>query len=156
MIFCGTFSPKKNGEGSRYAVPSLSPKKTGKEEFHLFKPYGITYFAIISKSHISIHTWPEDKIVAVDIFSCENINSKLNVRSIVQEENLIRQKDLLILKELFSISSPKAIVFLHSYFVASIISHKIIPGIRLFLRSEPSSPKHCEKNTPDLAKFCES
>ncbi|MCQ2817533.1 MAG: hypothetical protein MJ252_09745 [archaeon] len=26
-------------------------------------------------------------------FSCENINSKLNVRSIVQEENLIRQKD---------------------------------------------------------------
>ncbi|MCQ2973265.1 MAG: adenosylmethionine decarboxylase [Bacteroidales bacterium] len=54
-------------------IVKIIDAKIVKEEFHLFKPYGITYFAIISKSHISIHTWPEDKIVAVDIFSCENI-----------------------------------------------------------------------------------
>lgn len=38
------------------------------ESYHLFKPYGITYVAIIAKSHISIHTWPE-KIQLLWIFS---------------------------------------------------------------------------------------
>ncbi len=42
------------------------------ESCHLFKPYGITYIAIIAKSHISIHTWPEKKTIALDIFSCED------------------------------------------------------------------------------------
>lgn len=39
-----------------------------------FSPIGISAFAIISESHISVHTWPEYKFVAVDIFSC---NKKL-------------------------------------------------------------------------------
>lgn len=42
------------------------------ESHYLFKPYGITYVAIIAKSHISIHTWPEKKTIALDIFSCED------------------------------------------------------------------------------------
>ncbi len=42
------------------------------ERYHLFKPYGITYIAIIAKSHISIHTWPEKKTIALDVFSCED------------------------------------------------------------------------------------
>lgn len=42
------------------------------ESYHLFKPYGITYIAIIAKSHVSIHTWPEKKTIALDIFSCDD------------------------------------------------------------------------------------
>ncbi|MCM1325376.1 MAG: adenosylmethionine decarboxylase [Bacteroidales bacterium] len=38
---------------------------------HKFEPVGITYFAIISNSHFSIHTWPEHRYAAVDIFSCK-------------------------------------------------------------------------------------
>ena len=37
---------------------------------HRFKPMGVSYIAVISTSHISIHTWPEDGYAAVDIFSC--------------------------------------------------------------------------------------
>lgn len=37
---------------------------------HKFKPVGITYIAVITTSHFSIHTWPENNYVAVDIFSC--------------------------------------------------------------------------------------
>ena len=37
---------------------------------HTFSPIGITYFAVITSSHFSIHTWPECGYAAVDIFSC--------------------------------------------------------------------------------------
>lgn len=39
---------------------------------HKFEPIGITYFAVISTSHFSIHTWPEYGYAAVDIFSCKD------------------------------------------------------------------------------------
>ncbi len=37
---------------------------------HKFEPIGITYIAVITTSHFSIHTWPEYGYAAVDIFSC--------------------------------------------------------------------------------------
>ncbi len=40
------------------------------ECMHKFEPIGITYFAVISTSHFSIHTWPEYGYAAIDIFSC--------------------------------------------------------------------------------------
>ncbi len=38
---------------------------------HRFEPIGITYIAVITTSHFSIHTWPEYGYAAVDIFSCD-------------------------------------------------------------------------------------
>ena len=38
---------------------------------HKFLPIGITYIAVISTSHFSIHTWPEYGYAAIDIFSCD-------------------------------------------------------------------------------------
>lgn len=38
---------------------------------HKFEPIGITYIAVITTSHFSIHTWPEYHYAAVDIFSCD-------------------------------------------------------------------------------------
>ncbi len=38
---------------------------------HRFEPVGITYIAVITTSHFSIHTWPEHGYAAVDIFSCQ-------------------------------------------------------------------------------------
>jgi S-adenosylmethionine decarboxylase len=38
---------------------------------HTFgKSSGITGVAILAESHISIHTWPEHKFVALDVFMC--------------------------------------------------------------------------------------
>ena len=42
------------------------------ETWHCFSPVGITYVAVIAKSHVSIHTWPEKKAAAIDIFSCDS------------------------------------------------------------------------------------
>lgn len=41
------------------------------ECYHKFLPIGISAVAVITTSHISIHTWPEYGYAAVDIFSCQ-------------------------------------------------------------------------------------
>jgi S-adenosylmethionine decarboxylase len=37
---------------------------------HHFEHQGVTAFAILAESHISIHTWPEIGHAACDIFTC--------------------------------------------------------------------------------------
>jgi S-adenosylmethionine decarboxylase len=38
--------------------------------FHKFSPYGVSGVVVIAESHVAIHTWPEYKYAAVDIFTC--------------------------------------------------------------------------------------
>lgn len=40
------------------------------ESFHRFQPIGVTGVLAIAESHLSIHTWPEYRYAAVDIFTC--------------------------------------------------------------------------------------
>ncbi len=35
-----------------------------------FHPQGVTALALLAESHISIHTWPESRYAAVDVFTC--------------------------------------------------------------------------------------
>ncbi len=37
---------------------------------HKFQPFGVTGLALLAESHISIHTWPENKCAAIDVFTC--------------------------------------------------------------------------------------
>lgn len=39
---------------------------------HTFNPQGVTGVAVIAESHLTIHTWPEHRYAAVDIFTCGN------------------------------------------------------------------------------------
>ncbi len=46
--------------------------------FHGFGPgQGVTGVALLSESHISIHTWPEHGYAAADIFMCGNAQPEL-------------------------------------------------------------------------------
>ncbi|MFA5986092.1 MAG: adenosylmethionine decarboxylase [Parcubacteria group bacterium] len=38
--------------------------------FFEFEPQGITGYLLLSSSHISIHTWPENNYVVCDVFTC--------------------------------------------------------------------------------------
>ena len=38
--------------------------------FHRFNPNGVSGVVVISESHLSVHTWPEYRYVALDIFTC--------------------------------------------------------------------------------------
>ena len=50
------------------------------ESFHRFPPHGVSGVVVIAKSHIAIHTWPERRYAAVDVFTC---NSDLHVERAV-------------------------------------------------------------------------
>jgi len=41
---------------------------------HRFEHLGVTAVAILAESHISIHTWPEARYAAVDIYTCGDCN----------------------------------------------------------------------------------
>ena len=41
---------------------------------HKFEPQGVTGFALLAESHISIHTWPEKGMAVCDIFTCGDIS----------------------------------------------------------------------------------
>lgn len=43
-----------------------------KTSSHKFHPCGVTAVALLSESHISIHSWPELGKAACDIFTCGN------------------------------------------------------------------------------------
>lgn len=40
--------------------------------FFTFEPHGITGYLLLSSSHISIHTWPENGYVVCDVFTCSS------------------------------------------------------------------------------------
>ncbi len=41
-----------------------------KEHSHRFTPIGVSVVIILAESHLSLHTWPEYGLAAVDIFVC--------------------------------------------------------------------------------------
>ena len=40
--------------------------------FHHFSPFGVSGVVVIQESHLAIHTWPEYRYAAVDLFTCGN------------------------------------------------------------------------------------
>lgn len=40
------------------------------EHFHRFSPQGVSGMVIIAESHLAIHTWPEHRYAALDLFTC--------------------------------------------------------------------------------------
>jgi len=45
------------------------------EEYHQFEPHGVSGATIIQESHLTLHSWPEHRYAALEIFYCgENRN----------------------------------------------------------------------------------
>ena len=43
---------------------------------HVIFPNGaVTLVLILAESHLAIHTWPEEDLIAVDLFSCGSIDA---------------------------------------------------------------------------------
>lgn len=61
------------------------------ENFHKFSPYGVSGAIIIQESHFTIHTWPEYRYAAVDLFTCGN-NLDLKKAMFLLKEKLHSEK----------------------------------------------------------------
>ncbi|HWG63117.1 MAG TPA: S-adenosylmethionine decarboxylase [Streptosporangiaceae bacterium] len=53
---------------------------------HVIFPNGaITLVLILAESHLSVHTWPEEKLIAVDLFSCGAIDAATVTGELIRE-----------------------------------------------------------------------
>jgi len=53
--------------------------------WHNFDTKGaFTVLYLLAESHLSIHTWPEHKYIALDVFTCGNSNTELIVDKVIQ------------------------------------------------------------------------
>ena len=56
---------------------------------HVIFPNGaITLVLILAESHLSVHTWPEEQLVAIDLFSCGAIDGALVIDQLVSQLKL--------------------------------------------------------------------
>lgn len=59
------------------------------ESAHVVFPNGaVTLVLVLAESHLSIHTWPEEQLVAIDLFSCGAIDGRLVVDELVDRLRL--------------------------------------------------------------------
>jgi len=57
-------------EGMLILAANLARATLLHSHVHEFEPQGVTGFALLAESHISIHTWPEDGRAVCDVFTC--------------------------------------------------------------------------------------
>ena len=56
---------------------------------HVVFPNGaVTLVLILAESHLAIHTWPEENLIAIDLFSCGAIDGATVVGQLVRDLRL--------------------------------------------------------------------
>jgi S-adenosylmethionine decarboxylase len=53
--------------------------------YEKFEPQGVTVVCLLSESHISIHTWPEEGKAAADVYTCGDANPKIGCDIIINQ-----------------------------------------------------------------------
>jgi len=66
-------------ERMRAAAEAIGATVVG-EAFHRYAPQGVSGTLLIAESHLSVHSWPEERYVAVDIFTCGGLDPRPGFR----------------------------------------------------------------------------
>lgn len=53
--------------------------------FHQFEPQGVTGVLVLSTSHLSIHTWPEEGYASLDFYTCGTLELTPQVDYLIKE-----------------------------------------------------------------------
>jgi len=52
---------------------------------HTFSPHGVTGVAVLSESHLSVHSWPEHGYLAADVFTCGDTTDPLAAVEVLRQ-----------------------------------------------------------------------
>jgi S-adenosylmethionine decarboxylase len=74
-------------------IDALKMKAVSEVEVCYFPGGGFTAFCVISESHLSIHTWPENNYFAFDIFSCRDFNE--NIALEILKEYMVPESEMI-------------------------------------------------------------
>ena len=56
---------------------------------HKFQPQGVTIVYALEESHISLHSFPENGCVAIDVYTCGNLNARKGMDVLIDYFNPI-------------------------------------------------------------------
>jgi spermidine synthase len=74
--------------------------------FHPFHPQGVTGVIVLSTSHISIHTWPEERYASLDFYTCGEHDPEFQAESLL---NGLSSKKALIYSISRGVSGPQLV-----------------------------------------------
>ena len=60
--------------------------------FHQFQPHGFSGFFLIAESHVSVHVWVEENLMALDILSCGRVDGQKIMDHLRKHLNPVREK----------------------------------------------------------------
>lgn len=66
--------------------------------FHNFLPHGVSGAVIIQESHYTVHTWPEHRYAAIDLFYCSNDVIVERAIEVLKREMRPARVDLLLVR----------------------------------------------------------
>ncbi len=66
--------------------------------FHAFEPYGVSGVVIIEESHYTIHTWPEHRYAAVDLFFCSETVDPQRAIEVLQERFQPERTEVMVVR----------------------------------------------------------
>lgn len=52
---------------------------------HKFEPEGVTVVIMLAESHISLHSWPERRTAACDVYTCSETDPKIGCDHIIEQ-----------------------------------------------------------------------
>jgi len=82
---CRKFPPAKNLKNILIKAAKMAKANLISIKIHRFPNGGLTAFALLSESHISLHYWPEIFYCAIDIFTCGKANPILALKVLKKE-----------------------------------------------------------------------
>jgi S-adenosylmethionine decarboxylase proenzyme len=59
---------------------------------HQFTPHGMSGMILIAESHVSLHTWPEEGYLAMDILSCGHVDPQALLARFTHGLSLTRRR----------------------------------------------------------------
>ena len=115
------------------------------ETFHCYSPQGVSGTVVIAESHLSIHTWPESRYVAVDIYTCGGLDPNPAVDFLAGELRAGSARVQEILRGL-----PEEIDEGHPWLPEDVAVITRMGKPRSFPTPSPSEPSGSERVGPDL------
>ena len=76
--------------------------------FHAFPVHGVSGVVVIAESHLTVHTWPEHRYAAVDVFSCGDLDLEAGLGLLTLEFGAARVDRKTILRGQGLPSGPSA------------------------------------------------
>ncbi|MEN3000212.1 MAG: adenosylmethionine decarboxylase [Armatimonadota bacterium] len=74
--------------------------------FHEFEPYGVSGVVVIEESHYTIHTWPEHRYAAVDLFYCSESVEAERALEVLREAFKPERVEVLLVRRGSAYRSP--------------------------------------------------